>query len=59
MDYCHLNDPFSDDEDEAINIAAIISNESFSVAANNGVAMLKEEESRTSGQSGRKQSRLS
>jgi hypothetical protein len=42
VDYCHLNDPFSDDEDEAINIAAIISNESFSVAANNGVAMLKE-----------------
>ena len=42
MDYRHLNDPFSDDEDETINIAAIISDESFSVAANDGVATLKE-----------------
>jgi hypothetical protein len=38
VDYCHLQDPFSDDEDETINVVADISDESFSVAANNGVA---------------------
>ncbi len=42
VDYRHLNDPFSEDEDEDINVVADISNETFSVAANDGVASLKE-----------------
>src|SRR5216683_7555744 len=42
VDYHHLNDPFSDDEDETTNIAAIISDESFSVTANDSAASLKE-----------------
>ena len=42
MDYRHLNDPFLDDEDEDINVVTDISNEAFSIAANDGVASLKE-----------------
>jgi len=42
VDYCHLNDPFSDDEDKTTNITTIISNKSFSVAVNNGAVSLKE-----------------
>ncbi len=42
VDYRHLNDPFSEDEDEDINVVADISNETFSVAANDGAASLKE-----------------
>ncbi len=42
MDYHHLNDPFSDDENEDINVIADISDEVFSVTANDGVASLKE-----------------
>jgi hypothetical protein len=42
VDYCHLNNPFSDDKDEDINVVADISDEAFSVAANDGAASLKE-----------------
>jgi len=42
VDYHHLNDPFSDDEDENINIVTDISNETFSVAVNDGAASLKD-----------------
>jgi hypothetical protein len=42
VDYHHLQDPFSNDEDETINVVADISNESFSVAVNDGVVSLKE-----------------
>ena len=42
MDYRHLHDPFSNDEDKTINVAAIISNKSFSVAVNDGTASLKD-----------------
>jgi len=42
VDYRHLNDPFLDDEDEDINVVTDISNEAFSIAANDGVASLKE-----------------
>jgi len=42
VDYHHLNDPFSDDEDEDINVIADISDEAFSVAVNDGAASLKE-----------------
>ncbi len=42
VDYHHLNDPFSDDEDENINIVTDISDETFSVAANNGAVSLKD-----------------
>ncbi len=42
VDYCHLNDPFSDNEDENINIVTDISNETFSVAVNDGAASLKD-----------------
>jgi hypothetical protein len=44
MDYRHLHDPFSDDEDdeEIVNAAAAVCNETFSIAANNGKPTLKE-----------------
>jgi len=46
VDYHHLNNPFSDDEDEDINVVADISDEAFSVAANDGAASLKEANSK-------------
>jgi hypothetical protein len=44
MDYHHLHDPFSDDEDdeEIVNAAAAVCDETFSVAANDGKPTLKE-----------------
>jgi hypothetical protein len=42
VDYRHLQDPFSDDEDETINVVADISDESFSITANDGAASLKD-----------------
>ena len=44
IDYRHLHDPFSNDEDEeeVVNAAAAVSDETFSVAANDGEPTLKE-----------------
>ncbi len=44
IDYCHLNNPFSDDknEDENINIATVVSDETFSITMNDGELTLKE-----------------
>jgi len=42
VDYCHLQDPFSNDKDETINAVADISDKSFSITANDGVASLKD-----------------
>jgi len=42
VDYYHLNNPFFNNKDETTNIATIISDESFSIAANDSVVSLKE-----------------
>jgi len=44
IDYCHLHDPFSNNEDdeEIVNAAAVVCDETFSVAANDGEPTLKE-----------------
>jgi hypothetical protein len=44
IDYRHLHDPFSDDEDEdeVVNAIAAVSDEAFSIAANDGEPTLKE-----------------
>jgi hypothetical protein len=42
VDYHHLNNPFSDDEDEDINVVADISNKVFLVTVNDSAASLKE-----------------
>ena len=44
IDYRHLQDPFSDDEDseEVVNAAAVVCDETFSIAVNNGEPTLKE-----------------
>src|SRR6266853_3619195 len=43
IDYCHLNDPFSNNkDDENVNAATIVNDETFSVATNDGEPSLKE-----------------
>ncbi len=42
VDYHHLNDPFSNNKDENTNVTAVISDESFSVAANDSAVSLKD-----------------
>ena len=42
VDYHHLNNPFTNDEDEDTNVVADISDKTFSVSANDSAASLKE-----------------
>ena len=42
IDYRHLNNPFLDDKDKDVNVVTDISNETFSITANDGVVSLKE-----------------
>jgi hypothetical protein len=44
INYCHLHDPFSNNEDneKIINITVVVSDETFSVATNDGEPTLKE-----------------